>query len=91
MKLYTRHAKILARWLNINFKNFIKPLLNAAKFEEALLDLIKYVQQKRFGTAVELLKVNSADAFDSIIKKLSDKVSNADDMLDGISKLSKKT
>ena len=61
-------------------KEFIKPLLNAAKLEEALLDLIKYVQHKRFGTAVELLKVNSADAFDSIIKKLSDKVSNTEDM-----------
>ena len=61
-------------------KEFIKPLLNAAKLEEALLDLIKYVQHKRFGTAVELLKVNSADAFDSIIKKLRDKVSNTEDM-----------
>ena len=49
-------------------KEFIKPLLNATKLEEALLDLIKYVQHKRFGTAVEFLKVNSADAFDSIIR-----------------------
>ena len=53
---------------------------NLSTFKEVLLDLIKYVKQERFGTAVELLKANQPDAFDSIMKKLSGKVLNTEDM-----------
>ena len=82
LKKRTAYLIALKKFLEAKHKRkeFIKPLLNAAKLEEALLDLIKYVQYKRFGTAVELLRVNSAVAFDSIIKKLSDRVSNTEDM-----------
>ena len=44
------------------------------------MDAVKFAQRFRFGAVVDLLKNNSPDVFDSIVKKLSDKVANTEDM-----------
>ena len=58
----------------IVFKQFImakfnrvllsRPKLDAQFLDNALVDVIKYVQRSRFGIAVEFLKSKSPDAFD---------------------------
>ena len=37
----------------------------------ALVDIVKYVQSSRFGAAVGMLKRDSPDAFDNILKKIN--------------------
>ena len=44
------------------------------------MDVVKFVHRVRFGAAVDLLKNNSPDVFDSIVKQLSDKAANTEDM-----------
>ena len=44
------------------------------------MDAVKFVQRVRFEAAVDLLKNNSPDVFDSIVKKLTDKAANTEDM-----------
>ena len=44
------------------------------------MDAVKFVHRVRFGAAVDLLKNNSPDVFDSIVKQLSDKAANTEDM-----------
>ena len=59
LKKRTAYFTALKKFLVAQYKRleFIKPLLNAAKLEEALLDSIKYVQPKRFETAIKLRKI----------------------------------
>jgi len=44
------------------------------------LDSIRFVQRSSFGAAVDLLKRKSTDAFDSIVKELSDTASTTEKM-----------
>ena len=44
------------------------------------MDVVNYVQYNRFGAAVGLPKKESPDAFDSILKRLSDRATSAEDM-----------
>ena len=59
---------------------FAKPKIDASLLENAFIDAVKFVQRVRFEAVVDLLKNNSPDVFDSIIKKLSDKAANTEDM-----------
>ena len=74
----------------IVFKQFImakfkrvplsRPKLDAQFLDDALVDVIKYVQRSCFGVAVEFLKSKSPDAFDSFLKHLSDKANTSEEM-----------
>ena len=44
------------------------------------MDIVNYVQYNRFGVAVDLLKKESPDAFDSILKRLNDRATTAEEM-----------
>ena len=55
-------------------------MLNADMLENALTDIIKYVQSRCFGAAVQTLKRDSADAFDAILKRINQNAYNAADM-----------
>ena len=66
----TKHKKL----------TFSKPTIDANVLDCALSDAVRYVQSRRFGAAVKMLKRDSSDAFDSILKKLNDKAVNAVDM-----------
>ena len=44
------------------------------------MDVVNYVHYNRFGTAVDLLKKESPDAFDSILKRLRDRATSAEEM-----------
>ena len=59
---------------------FSVPVLNANKLDEAFIDIIRYVQQNRFGAAIDLLKNESPDAFESILKKLSAKTTCTEEL-----------
>ena len=50
---------------------FVKPVIHAKFSEDVFLTVIKYVQHRCFGAAVELSKSDSPDALESILKKLS--------------------
>ena len=56
---------------------FCRPELNAEFLEDALLNVIRYVQYRSFGAAVELLKKDSPDAFEAILKRLGETATNA--------------
>ena len=56
------------------------PKLDGQFLEDALVDVIKYVQRSCFGVAVEFLKSKSPDAFDSFLKHLSDKANTSEEM-----------
>ena len=49
---------------------FCRPKLDAKYLDDALLDVLKYVQSNYFGTAVDCLKNNSPDEFDSFLKRI---------------------
>ena len=55
-------------------------MLNAKKLDEAFIDIIRYVQQNRFRAAIDLLKNESPDTFESILKKLSAKTTGTEEM-----------
>ena len=59
---------------------FSKPTIDANVLDCALSNAVRYVQFRRFGAAIEMLKRDSSDAFHSILKKLNDKAVNAVDM-----------
>ena len=44
------------------------------------MDVVNYVQYNRFATAVDLLKNKFPDAFDTILKKLSDRATSTEEM-----------
>ena len=54
-----------AKKLGVSFQ---KPHFNATYFDKAFIKIVKYVQFRCFGAAVELLSQDSADAFESILK-----------------------
>ena len=57
---------------------FVKPNLNAHVLDKTFMNIVNYVQYNRFGAAVDLLKKESPYAFDSILKRLSDRATNAE-------------
>ena len=59
---------VVAQARGLTFK---KPMLNTDMLEDALTDTIKYVQSRCFGAAVQMLKRDSADAFDAILKRIN--------------------
>ena len=67
---------VVAKARGLTFK---KPMLNADMLEDALTDIIKYVQSRCFG-AVQILKRDSADAFDAILKRINQNANNVADM-----------
>ena len=68
---------VVAKARGLTFK---KPMLNADMLEDALTDIIKYVQSRCFGAAVQILKRDSADAFDATLKRINQNANNAADM-----------
>ena len=63
-------------------KSFVKPILNVRTLDKdkAFMDVVNYVQYNRFETAVDLLKNESPDAFDSIWKRIGDRATSAQKM-----------
>ena len=66
--------------IKVKKKEFIKPVLNASYLHSAFVRLLSYVQNAFFGSAVEFLKKNSPDEFDTLLKKLSAKTNNVIEM-----------
>ena len=61
-------------------QEFRRVELDATFLDNAFLDVIYYVQRNYFGLVIDLLKKNSPDAFESILKRLSDKTSDVGQM-----------
>ena len=59
---------------------FAKPKIDASLLDKAFVDAVKFVQRVRFWATVDMLKNNSPNVFDFIVKKLSDKAANTEDM-----------
>ena len=59
---------------------FCRPKLDAKYLDDALLDVVKYVQSNYFGAAVDCLKNNFPDKFDSFLKCMSKKTVDVDDL-----------
>ena len=57
---------------------FQKLVLNAGYLDKAFVDIVKYVQSKQFGAAIELLSKESPDEFESILKCLGSKTNDPD-------------
>ena len=58
---------------------FLKPNLNAAYLDRALLKVVKYVQGCCFGAAIETLRRGSPDDFEAILRRLGKKPGNTED------------
>ena len=54
---------------------FVKPVLNAAYLERALLAVVKFVQSRVYGDAICLTQEKSADALEEMLKKCQDTAS----------------
>ena len=86
--LYTlrKHVAYLTAFKNyfisvkVNKQRFEKPVLNASYLKNAFVSLVRYVQGSCFGLAVEFLKANSPDEFDTLLKKLDAKATNVKEM-----------
>ena len=61
-------------------QEFRRVELGATFLDNAFLDVIYYVQRNYFGLVIDLLKKDSPDAFESILKRLSDKTSDVGQM-----------
>ena len=59
---------------------FCRPKLDAKYLDDSLLDVVKYVQSNYYVAAVDCLKNNSPDEFDSFLKCMSEKVVDIDDL-----------
>ena len=59
---------------------FCRPKLDAKYLDNALLDVVKYVQSNYFDAAVNCLNNNSPDEFDSFLKCMSKKAVDVDDL-----------
>ena len=57
-----------------------KVKLDATFLDKALLDIVKYELGFYFGAAIDILKKISTDAFELILKQLSDKTTDVDQM-----------
>ena len=62
--------------VKVKKKEFIKSALNASYLHKAFVRLLSYVQNACFGSAVEFLKKNPFDEFDTLLEKLSAKTNN---------------
>ena len=58
----------------------MQPKLDAKYLDDALLDVVKYVQWNYFGAAVDCLKNNSPDEFDSFLKRMIEKAVDVNDL-----------
>ena len=59
---------------------FKKPILNALYLDRALMEAVRYVQFLSFGAAIRLLREDSPDNFDQMLKKLYSNANGADQM-----------
>ena len=59
---------------------FCRPKLDAKYLDDSLFDVVKYVQSNYFGAAVNCLKNNSPDEFDSFLKRMSKKAVDVDNL-----------
>ena len=66
--------------VKVKKKEFVRPVLNASYLYKAFVRLLRYVQNECFGSAVEFLKENSPDEFDTLLRKLSAKTNNVIEM-----------
>ena len=57
-----------------------KPMLNSHMREDALVDILKYVQSQCFEAAVQTLKRDSLDPFNAVLKRINQNGNNAADM-----------
>ena len=57
-------------------RNLCKPKLDADYLDNALMEVVKFVQKTHFGTAIKLLQEKSSDAYDLILKKLGSNLSD---------------
>ena len=82
LKKRVAYIRAFMQYFTAKMRNiiFVKPTLDANFLDKALLDLICYVQRNRFRAAVELLKKETPEAFEAIVKKLSDKATNTTEM-----------
>ena len=56
---------------------FTKPTLNATCLDMALTNIVKYVQINFFGDVVDLLKLDTPNAFESFLNSLDNEAKNA--------------
>ena len=66
--------------VKVKKKEFVRPVLNASYLYKAFVRLLRYVQNECFGSAVEFLKENSPDEFDTLLRKLSAITNNVIEM-----------
>ena len=66
-----------AKKLGVSFQ---KLCFNATYLDKAFINIVKYVQFRCFGAAVEFLSQDSAEAFESILKQLNGKAKNPESM-----------
>ena len=59
---------------------FKKPILNASYLDRALMEAVWYVQFLSFGAAIKLLREDSPDKFDQMLKRLYSNANGADEM-----------
>ena len=68
---------VIAKAKKVAFK---RPVVDASYLDTAFLTLVNYVQKVCFGAAVDQLKHSSPDQFEAILKKLSAKLLNTEQM-----------
>ena len=66
--------------VKVKKKEFIKPVLDASYLDKAFINVVSYIQNVCFGSAVEFLKENSPDEFDVLLKKPSSKTNAVKEM-----------
>ena len=68
---------VVAKAKKVAFK---RPVVDASYLDTAFLNMVNYVQKECFGAAVDQLKHSSPDQFEAILKKLSAKLLNSEQM-----------
>ena len=58
---------------------FVRPALDAAYLDRALVKAVKYVQSRCFGAAIDLLSRKSPDDFESFLKRWTNNANNSDE------------
>ena len=66
--------------VKVKKKEFIKPVLDASYLDKAFINVVSYIQNVCFGSAVEFLKENFPDEFDVLLKKLCSKTNAVKEM-----------
>ena len=82
LKKHTTYLVVFKQFLVAKAKNksFAKPNLKAHILDKAFMGIVNYVQYNHFGAAVDLLKKETPDAFNSILKRLSDWATSTKEM-----------